>query len=171
MSAVCRPDHLLVSWIDILFAPRPALAISAGLLSLLVLLSWWGAGRRLAMAISIVLFARYMLWRGLFTLNLDHGLGIALSATLLVAETYGFVQFLLFSYQAWSPTDRKSPPLATHPTVDVMVTVVNEPLYILKRTLIGCLNQEYPKHRYRVHVLDDGGRDEARALAESRGVS
>ena len=48
----------------------------------------------------------------------------AISVTLLLAETYGFVQFLFFSYQAWSPTERTSPPIERYPSVDIMVPLV-----------------------------------------------
>ena len=51
--------------------------------------------------------------------------------------------------------------------MDIFVTVVHEPLEILRRTLIGCINQQYPKDRYRVYVLDDGQRDEVQHLAAS----
>jgi cellulose synthase (UDP-forming) len=61
--------------------------------------------------------------------------------------------------------------MTSTPTVDVMVTVVHEPLDILKRTLVGCVNQEYPKGRFTVYVLDDGHRDEVRELATSLGCA
>jgi cellulose synthase (UDP-forming) len=57
--------------------------------------------------------------------------------------------------------------LTNYPTVDIFVPVVHEPLDILRRTLIGCINQQYPKDRYRVYVLDDGQRDEVHRLAIS----
>jgi cellulose synthase (UDP-forming) len=57
------------------------------------------------------------------------------------------------------------------PSVDVMVTVVGEPLHILKRTLVGCLAQHYPKDRFEVHVLDDGQRADVRALARELGCN
>jgi len=75
----------------------------------------------------------------------------------------------LFTYQVWSPVERTAPPLTSYPTVDMMVTVVQEPLDILKRTLVGCLHQEYPADRFRVYVLDDGHRDEVRGLADELG--
>jgi cellulose synthase (UDP-forming) len=160
-----------VSWIDAFYSPVPSLLISAGLLAVVCFLAWRGTGRKVALAICILLFARYMLWRGLYTLNLQDGLSIGISVVLFLAETYGFVQFLLFSYQAWSPMDRESPPIETYPSVDIMIPVVDEPLYILKRTLVGCLAQDYPSDLLRVYVLDDGQREEVNSLAAELGVS
>lgn len=164
-------DHACVQWLDAFYDPFPSMVVSASLLAAVILLTWRNTGRKLVLTICILLFVRYMLWRGLYTLNLDDGLSLSISMTLFLAETYGFVQFLFFSYQAWSPTDRQSPPIETYPSVDIMVTVVDEPLYILQRTLIGCRDQHYPKELLKVYVLDDGQRPEARALAASLGVS
>ena len=160
-----------MQWIHAFYEPFTSSIVSIGLLALVGLLSWRGRARKLALAACIFLFARYMLWRALFTLNLEDGLSTAISVTLLLAETYGFVQFLFFSYQAWSPTERTSPPIERYPSVDIMVPLVDEPLYILKRTLMGCLAQRYPEGLVEVYVLDDGRRPEVRALADELGVS
>ena len=156
---------------DSFYNPLPSLVISAGLLAVVGLLTWRGTGRKLALAICIFLMARYMLWRGLYTINSDDRLSLGISLVLILAEVYGFVQSLFFAHQAWGPTDRQSPPIESYPSVDIMVTVVDEPLYILKRTLIGCLAQDYPKDLLEVYVLDDGHRPEVKSMAADLGVS
>ena len=92
-----------------------------------------------------------MLWRGLYTLNTDDWASLVVSWTVYTAEAYAFVQILLFANHAWSPLERQPVPLSRYPNVDIFVTVVDEPLAVLRRTLIGCVNQDYPKDRYRVH--------------------
>jgi cellulose synthase/poly-beta-1,6-N-acetylglucosamine synthase-like glycosyltransferase len=42
------------------------------------------------------------------------------------------------------------------PSVDVIVTVCNENIDILRDTILGALNIDYPKHLSRVIVSDDG---------------
>jgi cellulose synthase (UDP-forming) len=64
-----------------------------------------------------------------------------------MAELYGLFQYGFHADQVWSPLD------------------------ILKRTLVGCINLEYPKGRFKVDVLDDGHRDETRELATSLGCA
>jgi cellulose synthase (UDP-forming) len=164
------PDEITVQWIDAFYSPFPSLVVSVSLLAAVCLLSWWGTGRKLALLLCILLFGRYMLWRGLYTLNFDGGLGLGASLVLFLAETSGFLQFLFFAYQAWSPTHRESPPIETYPSVDILVPVVGEPLYILERTLTGCIAQSYPKDSFKVYVLDDGPREEVRSLADQLGV-
>lgn len=160
-----------MQWVDSFYSPIPSLVISATLLALVFMLNWRGTGRKILLVICLLMFTRYMLWRGLYTLNFDDAAGIGISLTLFLAEIYGFVQLLLFSYQAWSPTDRKSPPIKSYPSVDIMVTIVDEPLYVLRRTLAGCLAQNYPSDRLVIYVLDDGPRPEVKALADELGVS
>lgn len=121
------------------------------------------------LTLSLFLYARYMVWRLLYTIPTDDLASMALGSVVYLAELYGLCQFCFFTYQSWSPTERTAAPITTYRTVDIMVTVVDEPLSILRQTLISCLAQEYPRDRYTVYVLDDGHRDEARQLAASLG--
>jgi cellulose synthase (UDP-forming) len=125
--------------------------------------------RKLMLTLSLFLYARYMVWRLLYTIPTDDLASMALGSVVYMAELYGLCQFCFFSSQSWSPTERTPSPITTYPTVDIMVTVVDEPLTILRQTLIGCIAQEYPRNRFTVYVLDDGHRDEARQLAASLG--
>jgi len=149
------------------YSTSVAVPLSLVVLAVISLLSWKKRGHQVILALTLFLYARYLLWRGLYTLNTGDWTSLLVSWTVYTAEAYAFVQILLFAYHAWSPLERQPVPLCRYPIVDIFVTVVDEPLSILRRTLIGCVNQDYPKDRYRVHVLDDGQRNEVRALAAS----
>ena len=149
------------------YSTSVAVPLSLVVLAAISLLSWKKRGHQVILALTLFLYARYLLWRGLYTLNTGDWASLLVSWTVYTAEAYAFVQILLFAYHAWSPLERQPVPLRRFPHVDIFVTVVDEPLSILRRTLIGCVNQDYPKDHYRVHVLDDGQRDEIRALATS----
>ena len=144
-----------------------AIPLSLVVLAAISLLSWKKRGRQIILALTIILYARYLVWRGLYTLNTSDWASLLASWMVYTAEAYAFVQILLFAYHAWSPLERQPEPLRGYPIVNILVTVVDEPLSILRRTLVGCVNQDYPKDRYRVYVLDDGQRDEVRILAAS----
>ena len=156
-----------MTWLDYFYSSSVAIPLSLSILTVIGLLSWRERGRQVILALTVFLFARYLLWRGLYTLNTSDWASLLMSWTVYTAEAYAFVQILLFAYHAWSPLERQPIPLCRYPNVDIFVTVVDEPLAILRRTLIGCLHQDYPKDCYRVHVLDDGQRDEIQALAKS----
>ena len=156
-----------MTWLNQFYSSSVAVPLSLVILAVISLLSWRKRGHQVILALTLFLYARYLLWRGVYTLNTGDWASLLVSWTVYTAEAYAFVQILLFAYHAWSPIERQPVPLRRYPTVDIFVTIVDEPLGILRRTLIGCVNQDYPEDRYRVHVLDDGQRDEVRALAAS----
>lgn len=151
------------------FSTPIAFGISGLALFIIGLLIKQNRGRRLVLTISLFLYARYMLWRLLYTIPTDDVTTMAIGSVVYLAELYGLCQFCFFTYQSWSPKERTPAPITTYPTVDIMVTVVDEPLSILRQTLISCLAQEYPCDRFTVYVLDDGHRVETEQLAASLG--
>ncbi|MEW6683741.1 MAG: glycosyltransferase [Nitrospirota bacterium] len=144
------------------------------LAALLILVARYRGPSRLQwviVAISLVLSVRYLVWRGLYTLNTEEPIGLGLSLTLFLAELYGFGGTLFFYLQILKPTQRTIPPVDVDrcPSVDVFVTIFDEPVEVLRRTLVACLAMEYPADRRKIYVLDDGGRQETRLLAASLG--
>lgn len=162
-------DTVPMDWLDHFYSLPSTLSICLGGLLVIGLLSDSTRSRQIVLGLSMLLYLRYMIWRGAYTLPTETLAAVIVGWTVYLAEVYGLLQYGFFAVQAWSPTERTPPPLSSHPTVDIMVTVVDEPLDILKRTLIACLHQDYPKDRVMVCVLDDGGRKEVRALAAALG--
>jgi cellulose synthase (UDP-forming) len=155
--------------LDYFFSPPIAAGISAIVLLAISLLIKQDRNRRWILLLSLFLYARYMVWRLLYTLPTDDLSNMIVGWIIYLAELYGLCQFCFFAFQSSSLTDRQPPPLTTYPTVDIMVTVVDEPLSLLRQTLVGCVSQEYPRDRFNVYVLDDGHRSEAKQLAASLG--
>ena len=77
-----------MQWVDSFYSPIPSLVISATLLALVFMLNWRGTGRKILLVICLLMFTRYMLWRGLYTLNFDDAAGICISLTLFLADIY-----------------------------------------------------------------------------------
>lgn len=127
--------------------------------------------RRLLLFLFVLAQVRYLLWRGFFTLDTVTAVGLAVTLSLFLAECYGLLQNIFFSHQTTKPPGRVPPEPTVFPTVDIFVPIVNEPLEILRRTLIGCRAQDYPSEKVTIHVLDDGGREEVRKLAEELGCN
>ena len=155
--------------IDTLFETPIAAGLSGVVLFAIGLLVKRNRGRRWILGLSLFLYLRYMIWRALYTLPTDDLISMIVGGMVYLAELYGLCQFFFFTYQSWSPTDRRPAPITRYPTVDIMVTVVNEPVSLLRHTLIGCLAQDYPRDRFTVYVLDDGHRLEAKTLAAELG--
>ncbi|GAC1417235.1 MAG: hypothetical protein NVSMB62_07700 [Acidobacteriaceae bacterium] len=93
---------------------------------------------------------------------------------LLGAELYSFLILYLGFVQTIAPL-RRTPvalPADTEqwPFVDVMIPTYNEPLDVVRYTILAAKQQDWPEHKFKIWVLDDGERDEFRRFAEEAGV-
>jgi cellulose synthase (UDP-forming) len=118
-------------------------------------------------AIVALVYATYWIyWRWTHTLNTD-AKAIVPSLVLLVAETWAYISMCLFVFMTWKMPERDPGPPLLGRTVDVFITCYDEPLDVLRRTAIGAKAIRYP---HRTYMLDDGKRDEVRAMAELLGI-
>jgi cellulose synthase (UDP-forming) len=54
--------------------------------------------------------------------------------------------------------------------VDVFIPTYNEPLEVVRPTVLAALALDWPADKLRVYILDDGKREEVRTFAEEFGV-
>lgn len=136
--------------------------------------SFWP--RVVVVGILALLIVRYLLWRSLSTLNLSTPLNGSLSLLLYGMELLMLVTGLIQLLLSVAARDRQAQAdqyaVAVQqgqyqPSVDILVPTYNEPVSLLRRTLVGCLALDYPAKT--VHVLDDGNRPEVAALARQLG--
>jgi cellulose synthase (UDP-forming) len=127
--------------------------------------------RLAAVFLSLAASMRYLYWRSSGTLALDTFGNSVASLLLLGAEFYAFTMMFSGYFQTAVLRKRQIVPLDLEPsllpTVDVLVPTYNEPIGVLRRTLVGCQAMDYP-HKT-VWVLDDGRREEVRRLAAEFG--
>jgi cellulose synthase/poly-beta-1,6-N-acetylglucosamine synthase-like glycosyltransferase len=55
------------------------------------------------------------------------------------------------------------------PSVDVLIPTYNEPLAVVRPTVLAALGLDWPQEKLRVWLLDDGRREELRAFASACG--
>ena len=121
--------------------------------------------RQILAAVSVVVSLHYLHWRHAETFN---PLAPTFSWLLFGAEVFGFVTTVLFFFTAWSPRERSAPPPLPGRSVDVFVPTKNEPVAVLRTTLLACKDLRYP---HRTVVLDDGARPEVEALCAELGCT
>lgn len=131
------------------------------------------------MALSALLSARYIFWR--LTESLDYSdpqynaVDIVFAIGLIGAELYAFTVLLLGYLQTLWPLQREplamSQDLRSWPTVDVLIPTLDEPLSVIRPTIIAALDIDWPRDRLRVMVLDDGRREALEAMCQELGAT
>ncbi|MDR9750547.1 UDP-forming cellulose synthase catalytic subunit [Pseudomonas sp. SZMC_28357] len=125
--------------------------------------------------LSLTASLRYMYWRLTATLGFEGWVDMLFGYGLVAAELYALI-VLVFGYlqTAW-PLRRKpvllSGPPSEWPVVDVFIPSYNESLDIVKVTIFAAQAIDWPKDKLRVHVLDDGRRDDFRDFCEQIDVN
>lgn len=126
------------------------------------------------MGVSVLASSRYIWWRLTQTTDLDSPLEATLGLGLLAAECYTWIVLVLGYIQNARPLRRKPVPLpldrSCWPTVDVFIPTYNEPLKVVKPTLLAALDLDWPADKLRVYLLDDGRRAEFKELAQACGA-
>jgi cellulose synthase (UDP-forming) len=119
---------------------------------------------RLLVVLTVILGVNYVGWRWLESLNWS---AWWIAVPLVVAETYSLIDVMLFGMTMWRLRERTPPEPPAGLTVDVFITTYNEPLDMVMDTALAAQRIRYPHNTW---ILDDGAREELRALAEQHGI-
>ena len=125
--------------------------------------------------LTLVASCRYGWWRITQSMSLDPGWETVLGFVLLGAEAYAFLIMLLGYIQCAWPLRRAPTPLPAQltlwPRVDIYIPTYNEPLSVLRPTILAARGIDWPADRLRIYLLDDGRREAVRLLAEEAGIT
>ena len=166
---------LLAAMASLALGPREQ-ALFAVLTAALFLACDHAGGRRMSfflIALSAALSVRYIVWRVTETLPSGGWAEFWLGLGLALAELYAILVLLLgYLRTAWPP-HRPPLPLPADPRdwpkVDVFIPTYNEPIGVVRATLLAAMAMDYPRDKLSVHLLDDGRREEFRHFAEEAG--
>ncbi|WP_413693549.1 glycosyltransferase family 2 protein [Psychromonas sp. KJ10-2] len=121
--------------------------------------------RLFAIIIGCFLSIRYLIWRGVNTLESDDIFSFIAMITLFIAEIYSGVIHLLGCFVNIFPLNRPRQSIKQFtdekiPTVDLVVPSYNESETLLEVTLRAAKMLDYPANKLNIHLLDDGGTDQ-----------
>lgn len=121
--------------------------------------------RLFALLLGIAITLRYIFWRGMYTLGTDDWISLPAILLLFAAELYTAINYMIGCFVNVFPLIRPELTLddideADIPTVDVMIPSYNEGIDLLENTLRAAKILNYPKHKLKVHLLDDGGTEQ-----------
>ena len=124
--------------------------------------------------ISLTVSSRYLYWRITETMHMDNGLDMFFGSGLIAAEVYAWLVLVLGFFQTIWPLERRpvalTMPIEDWPTVDIFIPTYNEPLKVVKPTVLAAMAMDWPLDKLRIHLLDDGRREEFRDFAEEVGI-
>ena len=156
-------------------APRDQAGFAAVTLLLALAAGRW-RGRQttlLLMALSLTVSLRYLVWRATETLPQSGWPEQVLAGGLLLAEFYAVAMLLLGYLQTAWPLGRAPVPLpddtALWPSVDVFIPTYDEPLSVVRATVLAALDMDWPQEKRAVYLLDDGDRPAFSDFAKAAG--
>ena len=131
--------------------------------------------RKLLIFVNAIISILYILWR-ITTIPTNSIISFILGITLYSAELLGLIAFLNFQFLFTKkykliPKSLKDFKDGHIPTVDVLICTYNEPLELLKKTILASKNLNYPKDKFKVYVCDDGKRNELKELCKHYNVN
>ena len=118
---------------------------------------------RALIVLATIFSVRYFYWRAHATMVPSAKWFFYL---FLVAELLNFLENGLFYFSTWKSTRHSSRPPLSDRTVDVFIATYNEPVSLLRDTVVSAMNMRYP---HKTYLLDDGNRTEVRELAREIG--
>jgi len=135
------------------------------------------AGRLAILAMivmSVIASLRYMYWRLTESLGFVSPIDMMFGYGLVAAELYALLVLLLGYVQTAWPLQRRPHPLPADsrlwPSVDLYIPTYNEPLDIIRLTVLAAQAIDWPRDKLNIYVLDDGRRDEFRQFCLQAGV-
>lgn len=149
-----------------------------GLLSIGILFLMGFSKRRsisvIMVVMSLLMSTRYMYFRLTQTLHFNSEIEAILGMGLFLAEVYIWVMLLLNYLQTVWPLKREIVPLpddmSLWPMVDVYIPTYNEPLEVVRDTVLAAQCIDYPRDKIKIYLLDDGSRREFAVFAQDVGV-
>ena len=114
---------------------------------------------------ALAVYAAYLVYRGLYTLNDEAPL---FSLAVYGAEIHGFFSLFFYFHQVWALRGRRPVTPPDGLKVDVFITTYNEEVSLLRQTVRAAVAMRYP---HRTYLLDDGRRPAVRALADELGCT
>lgn len=130
--------------------------------------------KRIILILAIITTIAYMIWRIGWSLPFSYGpVDLICAILLLVAEFIGFIETAGYISGAVEDNSIEQPiiPKELYPDVDIFIATYNEETELLRKTVNGCKNMEYPdKNKVHIYICDDNDRPEMKALAKKMQV-
>ncbi|MBB5752368.1 UDP-forming cellulose synthase catalytic subunit [Prosthecomicrobium pneumaticum] len=150
--------------------------IVVGAMIVLKFFNFGGIWRQVALALGTSIVLRYVYWRTTSTLPpINQPEDFIPGLMLYLAEMYNVLMLGISLFVVSAPLPSRdlvvSPQDEDLPTVDVFVPTYNEEPELLAMTVAAAMAMEYPKDKFTVWLLDDGGTRQKREATDIRSAA
>ncbi len=175
LFGVCLPILLVCMSTPLPWQDQALFALATCLIALFTSYVPGNTARVFLISLSVIATSRYLWWRLTASMSMDAPWpDILCSGLLLLAELYAVAILLLGYFQTAWPLNRQPatlpPDVAEWPSVDIYIPTYNEPLKVLRPTVLAAMGLDWPADKLTIYILDDGRRDEIRQFACDAGV-
>jgi cellulose synthase (UDP-forming) len=174
IGAIGAAIILAVATVPLVAREQAIFAVGAAIIFLIANRFTGKAVTLFLVVLSLSVSVRYLYWRMTETLDFQRPMEIFLGTGLVLAELYAIATLVLGYIQTVWPLDRKPKPLpndpSTWPNVDVFIPTYNEPMTVVRATILAAIAMDWPREKMKVWLLDDGRREEFRQFAELCGI-
>lgn len=130
--------------------------------------------RKLSIFLTSSISIIYILWR-LTTIPTNSPASFTLGTILYIAEIVGLSQFFIFQFLFIRNYKLEKKTLNDYkdnlPYIDIFICTYNENSELLEKTIIASKNIIYTKNKVKIHVCDDGKRQEIKKLCEKHNIN
>ena len=123
-----------------------------------------GVWRHIFLAMGTAVVIRYFFWRSVNTLPpISDPWNFVPGVLLYGAELYSTVMLAISLFVVSDPIERApAKPISEQdlPTVDIYIPTYNEDPELLAMTVVAATDMDYPREKFTVWMLDDGGTDQ-----------
>lgn len=105
-----------------------------------------------------------------FSIPTNSIVSFILGSILFLAEFIGLIQFLYQREIFKNPPSKKIPQKSENFTVSILICTYNEPINLVKKTMIAAKQLNYPSQKFSVYVLDDGRRESLKYLCKIHNI-
>ena len=119
----------------------------------------------------LIAFVVYVTYKGyIISINFEDTLRHPWLIVIFSCEVLYCLSSFLTAVEVWIPPSnrpvKKLMNFQNVPNVDIFITTCNEEIDAILDTLLSVLNLNYPREKYMIYVLDDGGDEELMGIVE-----
>lgn len=117
----------------------------------------------------------YLFWR-ITTVPIVGGFPLVIGGFLFIAELFRITKFFMFGFLSYyknyiEDANYSKGDMEDYHTVDIFISVFNESIDLIRKSIVGCKNIEYNQDKVNIYICHNGKSKEIKDLAEEYNIN